>query len=158
MMNMRALAMVGQHLNDPALIDTTMPASFNHQLELALQSSEASNSLLNLNKASPGDTVRGRAGLMRVVLERQQRANGIDIEAEFARMSDEGKPAETRRLIAALVTFAAVGRHKQADAFIVANRRYLDAALTGCIADCDLFHIFPLAPLVTRGCRKDASI
>ncbi len=51
-----------------------------------------------------------------------------------------------------------LGAGRQADAFVVADRRYLNAAFSGGLADGDLFHDFPLAPLVARGCRKDASV
>jgi hypothetical protein len=143
-MAVHALTMVSEDLDDPALVDASVPASLDHQFEFDLQSRQTSNTLLDLDEARLGDTVCRRAGLMRIVLEYQQRANGIDIEAQFASMPDERKAAEVGSRITALVTLTSIWRHKQADAFVVADGRHFDAALTGRISDRDFFHHLPL--------------
>ena len=95
---------------------------------------------------------------MGVVLERQQRPDRIDVETQFAGVSDERETGEVRSRIAALIALASIGRDKQADAFVISDGWHFDTALAGCIAYRDFFHHFSLAPIVARGCRKVASV
>jgi hypothetical protein len=158
MMTVRALTVIGEDLDNSALVDASVATSFNHQFEFDLQGVQTPDSLFDLDQAGLGNAVCRRAGLMRIVLEYQQRANGINIETQLAGVPDKRETAQVRSRIATLVAFASVWRHKQADAFIIADGWHFDAALTGRVADRDFFHHFSLAPLVARGCRKIASV
>lgn len=137
-----ALGVIGKHFDHPALVDTAVAAALYHQLQLALQGVEASYPLLDFDKMRLGDCVGRLAGLMGVVLQLQKGADRFDLEAEFARMADEHQPVEIAGFIGALIAVAAVGRAHEADAFVVADRRYLDAACAGRVADGDTFHDF----------------
>ena len=48
-MSMTALTVIGQHLDDAALIDAPVPAAFNHQLKLSLQRHQAPDPLLDFD-------------------------------------------------------------------------------------------------------------
>ena len=141
-MRMRALTVVSQYLDHPALIDATVAAALHHCFELRLQCKEAADPLLDLDKAGLGDRIRRSAGLVRIVLQGQQGADRIDFEAELTRMPDEDQTAQVRRLVGALVAVAAARRRDQPDALIVPDGRHFDAALPGCFSDRDLFHDF----------------
>src|ERR1700712_4789196 len=157
-MPVSALAVIGENFDDPALVDTTMPASLDHKLQFDFQSGQTSNPLLDLDKASFGNGIGRNAGLMRIVLEDQKRSNGIDIETQFTGMPDERETPDVRSLITALIALASIWRDKQTDALIIADGWHFDAAFAGRVTDRDFFHHFSLAPLVARGCRKVASV
>ena len=84
-----ALCMVLQHLDDAAVLDAATPAALDHLLELRLQGLQAANAPVHVLEMAAGDHIDLGAGLLRRVLQVQQRAGGIEAEAEFARMPDE---------------------------------------------------------------------
>jgi hypothetical protein len=51
MMRVQALAVVGEDLDHPALVDATVLAAQHHALQLSLQGLEAGNALLDLAEA-----------------------------------------------------------------------------------------------------------
>lgn len=87
-----ALPVIGQHLNDPAFGDLAACASREHLLQLGAEGAKAFEAPLDLGQVSASDPIGCFAGLMRVVLQRQQLANGVDLKTKLAGMPDEAKP------------------------------------------------------------------
>ncbi len=141
-MRMRALTVIGQDLDDTALIDATVAAALYHCFEFGLQCEKAAYPLLDLDKSGLGDRIRRSAGLVRIVLQGQQGADCIDFEAELTRMPDEDQAAQIRRLVRALIAVAAARRREKPDALIVPNSRHFDATLPRRFSNRDLFHDF----------------
>lgn len=70
-----------------------------------------------------------------MLAEVDQRADGIDGQAEVARMADEGEAIALLAGIAPLVALRALGRGDEAHLLVVADGRNLDARGPGKIAD-----------------------
>lgn len=85
-----ALAVIGQDLDYPAVINAAMAASLDHQLQLSFQGGQAGDALLHLNQAGSRDRVGCCAWLGGIVLQREKGANGFHLEAKLASVSDEG--------------------------------------------------------------------
>lgn len=116
---------VGQGLDNATFRHPARGAFLNHPPQFRSQSGEADNAFLDFSKACFCDPVGNAARLIRVVLQRQKRADCLDIEAEFTRMLDEGKSRYGVFVIAPLLPFGARWRQQQADLFIVAYGRHL---------------------------------
>lgn len=82
-MRVGAIAVVGQHFDDPAFADLPMPAPLHHQLKLGLQGRQAADALLDLHESGLCDRVRGGAWLRWVVLEGEERADGSHLKANI---------------------------------------------------------------------------
>ncbi|MBB3453486.1 mannose-6-phosphate isomerase-like protein (cupin superfamily) [Rhizobium sp. BK313] len=158
MVRMHALPVIGKDFDHPALVDAAVAATFDHHLQFGFQCRQAAYPLLDFDQTRLGDGIGRGTGLMRIILQGKKRADRIDFEAQFPSMADESQPVQMPRLVRALITLAPVRFRKKPDAFVIADRRDLHAALPGGFADRDLFHDFPLAPLATRGCRKGATV
>ena len=133
---MSALAVIGEHLDHPALVDPAMAAALHHDFQLGLQRHQAADALLDLDEARLGDGVGGGAGL---AADRPARLSSVRI-ASISKPSSRAWRMKARRLrsarsIGAPVALAAARRRKQADALVIADRRHLDAALAGRFAD-----------------------
>ena len=94
MLRVRALAMVGEHLNDPTSGDVAVAASVHHQFQLGFEGRKAANALFNLGKAGPGDQVGGLARLARAILKSEQSADGLNLKSQFPCMTNEGQAAQ----------------------------------------------------------------
>jgi hypothetical protein len=66
--------------------------------------------------------------LIRIVGKREQGADRLDVEAQFARMADKSKPVQIRGIVASPIVFLARRFRQQAYLFVVADRRYFHAA------------------------------
>jgi hypothetical protein len=66
---MRALAVVGENLDDAALVDAAVAAAFHHGFQLGLQRPQAADALLDLDEAGLGNGVGRGTGLVRIVLQ-----------------------------------------------------------------------------------------
>ena len=92
-------------------------------------------------------TSAARAGLVRIVLQGQKCADGVDLESEFARVADEREPAHVACLVATTIAIGARRRRQKADLFVIADGRNLHAAApaaspieTLCITICSSSH------------------
>ena len=65
---MSALTLIGANLDHAACGDIAVTASLDHQFQLGFESRKATNPLLNVGKARPGDAVGCRAWLIEIVL------------------------------------------------------------------------------------------
>ena len=54
-----ALAVIGKDLDHPALVDATVAAAFDHQLQLRLQGGETADPLFDLDQVSLGNRIGG---------------------------------------------------------------------------------------------------
>ena len=106
-MLMRALSMVGQRLDHPTLPHPTVATCLDHAPQLSAQSHELPDSTLDLGHVSTGDAVHLRAGPVRLGGQSQQLANRLDLESEFARMTDEIEPGYLCLQIATLLALGA---------------------------------------------------
>jgi len=103
----RALAVVGKHLNHSTGGDVAVAAPVHHQLQFGLEGGKAANALLNLGKAGLGDAVGRGAWLARVVLKREQGANGLNLKAQLPRVANERQAAQVGLAMMATIAFAA---------------------------------------------------
>ena len=95
-----ALAVVGEHLDNPALHDAAVTASLDHGLQLGLKRGQAGDALLHLNQARPRNDVGGHTRLIRIVLQGEKGADRRDLESQLARMTDERQPAQVAVVVA----------------------------------------------------------
>src|SRR3546814_20023612 len=82
-----------------------------------------------------GDIHRLGAFLLRLVGEREQRADLIGRKAEAARVADEPEPLQMQLCEPPAARGAAFGRREQTDLFVEADRVHLRAAATPTLAD-----------------------
>jgi hypothetical protein len=83
MARMFALTVVCQHLDDAAFADLSVPAAFDHVLEFGFQGREVAYPLNHFGQPGLGDGVGGRAGLAGIVLQGQQRPDGLYLESQL---------------------------------------------------------------------------
>src|SRR3546814_6921652 len=82
-----------------------------------------------------GDIHRLGAFLLRLVGEREQRADLIGRKAEAARVADEPEPLQMQLCEPPAARGAAFGRREQTDLFVEADRVHLRADATPKLAD-----------------------
>jgi len=107
MARVRALAMIGQHFDNAALVDPAMAAPFNHQVQFSLQRRQAANALFDLRQASLRNAIGGRTGLRGVILQSEQRPDGFNFKPKLAGMANEHQTTEVSSVIAAPIAFGA---------------------------------------------------
>jgi len=108
---MRALAMVRQHLDHAAFAHTLVAAFFYHAPQLGPQGHQLLDPSFHLDHVSAGDSAGFSTGLVRLFTEFQQLANGLDVEAEVARMADKVK---TGNVIGSVAPLFPLGPGRQA--------------------------------------------
>jgi hypothetical protein len=64
-MRVSALAVIGEHLDDTALIDAAVAAALDHLLQFRLQRIQTADTLLDLDETCLGDGIGGGAGGVR---------------------------------------------------------------------------------------------
>jgi hypothetical protein len=130
-------AVIGQHLDHPALVDAPLAAALDHRLQLRLERGQAADALLDVAQAGLGDRIRGGARLARVVLKGQQGPDRLGLEAQLARMAGEGEAAELVRPVLAAVAFAARRCRQQPDLLVEPDGWHFYPASAGHLADQD---------------------
>jgi hypothetical protein len=93
-MRVRALAVVGQHLDHAALAHLAVPAAGHHQRQLLPQCHQAADARVHIGQACLRNRIGGLAGLAGIVLQGEQRADRIDLEAELPGVPNEGQPPQ----------------------------------------------------------------
>ena len=151
MVRVQAQVMVAQNLDHPAFGHGAMRAMGHHLFQLATQGLQLRNAPVHRVQLSPGNTVGCRAGLVRVILQRQQIADRLERKAKVARMADEGQPRQRGRRVQPLVAVAARGRAQEADLLIVPDGRNFDPRRLTQLSDRE--HETPLEPIATRDFR-----
>jgi hypothetical protein len=93
---MHTLAMISEHLDDPALGHPAVVAS-HHALQLIAQGSQAGNLVLHLGEVGLGDGVGLAAGAVGMAREAQELPDRLDLKPELAGVADEVEPANVSR-------------------------------------------------------------
>ena len=117
-------AAFGPKLQSPPLTMAPIPAAERFRVddeEHTTNESERKNPLL----ARPCERISLGAGLVRIVLELQERVDRVDIEAELARMPNERQPVNVARGLQAPLTRGPFERRKQPHLLVIANCRAL---------------------------------
>ena len=120
-----ASGVIGEDFDHVAFRDLAVTAPVDHQLQLGLEGRETANSLLDVDKAGAGDGVGCRAGLIGIVLQREQGADRVNLEFEFAGVADEDEPGYVGLGVAPLLAFAARRGGQQSDRLVKADGRRL---------------------------------
>ena len=99
MLRMQALAVIGENLDYPAMRNFLARALDYHPLQFDPKRFEAGDPALDLGKPRTRDGIRRGAGLGRLVLQRQQGANGVNLEPKLAGVPDEGEPLQVTDIV-----------------------------------------------------------
>jgi hypothetical protein len=75
------------------------------------------------------------ARVLRLVLQSEQGANGLDFEAQLAGVPDKDEASHVAVMITAAVAFGSRQGRQEADLLVVADRRHLEARPPGNLAD-----------------------
>jgi len=134
-MGLPALAVVREHLDHAARPHMAMAAPFDHRFQFRFERDEAREPLVHVGQARPGDPIGARAGLGWIVLQDQERSNGLDLEAKFARVANERQSTHVDIIILAPVPLIAVRHRQQADLLIIADGRDFHPAVLGRFAN-----------------------
>jgi hypothetical protein len=86
-----AHAVVGKRPDHVAVLDRMTAAVGDDSLQLLFQLAELDNLLPHRSQVFLGNAVSTSAGRVRVAAERDQVADGGNVEAEIPRMTDEGE-------------------------------------------------------------------
>src|SRR6516225_5413320 len=96
-----------------------------HPFQFGLQRNEAVNPPLNLSKPGASYRIRRFARLIWIVMQRKQGSDGLDLEPQLTRASDESKSAQVSRPIQPPVVLRARRLWQEADQLVIADRRHL---------------------------------
>ncbi len=118
-MRARALAVIRQNLDYPAVCDLAMAATLDHHAKLDLQGVEAVDALLHLRQPGARNGVGRAARLVRIILQGQERADCLDFESQFARVADEGQAPQIAGIERPPVALSARRRWQQADLLVI---------------------------------------
>lgn len=89
-----AHAVVGKCTDDVAILDGMAVAMGDDAFQLVFQFPELGNFFAHIGQMFGGDAIRSFARHLPVLAERDQLADGIDVQSKIARMADEGQPFE----------------------------------------------------------------
>jgi hypothetical protein len=139
---MHALPVIRQNLDHTALTDTAVVASVHHQFQFGFERLQAADTLLDLKQAGLGNGVGRGAGLLRIVLKRQQGTYCLDFETKLTGVTDKRQPAQIGRRVEALIAFTTLRQGQKPNGLIIADGGHLHAALAGGGSNCNVFHGF----------------
>jgi hypothetical protein len=142
-MRMRALAVIGEDLDHPALIDAAMAASLPPSFPAPPSAPSGCGCAARPRQAAPWQSHRR---MHRTDADRPARLSSVRI-ASTSKPSSRAWRMNTRRLMIGLLVgrwfpSLRLGSRQQADALVIADRRHLDATLRASLANGDLFHDF----------------
>lgn len=142
---MAAIAVVGETLDDAAIGNRPCGTIGDHARKFGFEIGEAGKPPVHFRQSRPRNRVRCSTGLIGPILQGEQRADGLKIEAQFAGMPDESETPEIGIFIQPSVALRTLQGRQEADLLVIANGRHLYAAFPCCLANrhCPL-HIFPL--------------
>jgi len=146
------MAGIGQGFDDATFGNATGGTFLDHSPQLRSDGTERCDAPFDLVKTGFGDPVGCVAGLVRMVLERQESPDRFQVEAELTGMSDEGKPWHGVAAVSPLLSFGARRRRQKSDLFVVPDRRHLYFGAAGKFANRKIHHK-PLEPIATIGSR-----
>ena len=147
----RALAVIGQHFDDPAIHHPPVPASVNHAFQFSFQRTKLSDLCLHGGEVFPGQRICTVTGSLHMIREPKQVAYLRQFKSELPGVPDEGKPTNFCVAIETSPARRARCRRHEAFGLIEANGGDLDARAPRDGSDC--VHNFPLDSPVTRECR-----
>lgn len=149
--------MVGENFDHAAFGDAAVTTLADHALEFAAQAFEAGDLRFDVGEDVARHAVDAVAGLVGLVDEVQEFADGVEREAEFARVADERQAVGVGLGVAPLAAFRARGRRHQAFLLVEADRLDFGRGTLGQCADGEVFsHFFALEATVTVACRVAA--
>lgn len=119
----KALTVIGENAHDSALSDLATTTGFDHAVEFALEGFELANPRLDIVAVATRNLIRIGAGLIRMIGQTQEFADGFELETERSRMSDKGQSLEMCSGIAPLVASSAGGRRQKACLLVITNGR-----------------------------------
>jgi hypothetical protein len=96
------------------------------------------------------------AGVLGLVLQGEQGADGLDLKTQLASVPDEDEAADVTVAVTATVASGSRQGWQEANLLVVTDCRHLEAGAPGNLADGTFvahFWDLSLVPLVTRGCR-----
>jgi hypothetical protein len=111
-------------------------------LKLPAKRDEPLNFAVNGLKMLADKRVNLPAGVLGLVLQGEQGPDGLDLEAQLARVADEDEAADVALTITATVAFGSRQGWQEADLLIVTDCRDLEAGAPGNLADGTFFAHF----------------
>ncbi len=147
--------MVGEDFDDTAAFHAPVRAAIDHSLKLLFQRAQTGDTILHLGQSLGRDGISISARLAGIILQVQQRADGLRRKAQIARMPDESKPAHIGVIVKSAVSLRPLRRWQQTHLLVIPDSGHLHATLAGSLPDGEISHFVALAPLVTRGCRQE---
>jgi hypothetical protein len=125
-------------------------------LKLPAKREEPLNFVVNGLKMLADKRINLLAGVLGLVLQGEQGADGLDLETQLASVADEDEAPDVAVTITATVASGSRQGWKEANLLIITDCRDLEAGALGNLANGTFaahFGDLSLAPLVTRGCK-----
>lgn len=139
-----AVAVVGQGFDDSALRDPAASAAPDHSPQFRAQRRQLPDFPLDLGDVRGSDAVGALARSIRLSGHGEQFPHGIEREAQFARVANEGEPVAVFGRVDAAIAGRASRFGKQPDFLIVPDRLHLASGFTRQRPDGQIFHGYPL--------------
>lgn len=121
--------------NDAALSHPALGAVAEHAFDFALQEFEAADFTFDVGEVGLSDGIDLCTGPLRVVSERNQLADGVDLKAEFAGMADETQPPHVMAAVKPAVRVCPQRGGEQTHGLVVADGRHFDSGFQSQFAD-----------------------
>ena len=86
---MQAMGVIGQYADYSALANTAVRALVDHAADFLFERRQPPDATFDLDEVGLRDGVDLHAGTLRLVSQLEQLPDGIDLEAQLARMPDE---------------------------------------------------------------------
>ena len=145
------MAVVGQNLDHPALVDPAPLALGEHAFELGSKRGKPRDAALDVGEVSSGDLVGFVARPLWIIRKLQEIADGLDRKAEFARVADETQALPVASVIGAVVARRASRGGQKADPLVVADGLHLGRGRRRKIANSELLVRHGLDPVAATG-------
>ena len=107
--------------DDPTVRDVTAGTCLDHPYEFLLERREALDAALDSRELQLGNRRDLCTRSLRLVLQRDQRADGRHLEAKIAGMANEGKPTRVARVIEPPSALRSAWRRQQPDSLVIAD-------------------------------------
>jgi hypothetical protein len=132
----RAMRVVGKNFDHAAILDDALRTLADHAPQLRPQAREKRQALFDMDEVPARDRIRLRAGLLRMVRERQQIADFGNIEAEIPAVADEAQRFKRADPVSPLIAACPWRCWEKADRLVVADGLDLHASPFGKLSNC----------------------
>ena len=146
-----AQLMVRKRTDDITILDGMSVAMRDNPLQFLLRRITLGNFFTHGNQMIGGNPVSTFAGLLPVMAEPDQLADGINVESTITGVTNEDQPFQIVLFIPALIAFGSLRRFNQPHLLVIANGRNLDARSFGKITDGQ--HVLLLKPIALEDLR-----